>query len=91
MNSLVTVPMLTRKGTVLLRKAVTTSFIFQKEAPKSSISGHQGSFTIKWFDLRNGGDLQDGSIASIEAGKKQAISMPPSATDKDWAVYIKLN
>ncbi|WP_298551428.1 DUF5060 domain-containing protein [uncultured Algibacter sp.] len=48
------------------------------------------TFKIKWFDPRNGGSLQDGSITSVEAnGNVVVLGMPPLSYDKDWVVLIK--
>ena len=46
-------------------------------------------FTIKWYDPRNGGDLQKGSLEAVKANGEVVVGFPPSAMDKDWVVYIK--
>ncbi|NER17822.1 DUF5060 domain-containing protein [Spongiivirga citrea] len=47
------------------------------------------SFTIRWFDPRNGGDLLEGSITSVKATGMVALGSPPSAVDKDWAILVQ--
>ncbi|GAA4281728.1 hypothetical protein GCM10022260_21490 [Gaetbulibacter aestuarii] len=48
-------------------------------------------FTIKWFDPRNGGALQDGSLSALSSGTAQSIGNPPNNQDKSWVVYLKKN
>ncbi len=52
------------------------------------LTGQSGSFSVKWYDPRNGGSLQDGSIAAIIGGNAASIGLPPSATSNDWVAYV---
>ncbi|MDI1248448.1 MAG: DUF5060 domain-containing protein [Lacunisphaera sp.] len=52
------------------------------------LADQAGSFTVKWFDPRNGGSLQVGSVAEIQGGGVQTLSGPPSTPGKDWVVVI---
>ena len=47
------------------------------------------TFEIKWFDPRNGGDLQNGSITSVKADGKVKLGTPPSEIEKDWVILVK--
>ncbi len=46
------------------------------------------TFKIKWFDPRNGGELQTGSILTVTGGSIVELGVPPSSIDKDWVVLI---
>jgi hypothetical protein len=46
-------------------------------------------YGIRWFDPRNGGGLQKGSIAEIQGGLGSSLGSPPSDPDKDWVVLVK--
>lgn len=46
------------------------------------------AFSIKWYDPRNGGELLDGSIKSVDKDGEVAIGYPPSDKEKDWVVLI---
>ncbi|CAM4149444.1 DUF5060 domain-containing protein [Zobellia nedashkovskayae] len=50
-------------------------------------SGH--SFSIKWYDPRNGGDLLNGSVTSVDAKGTVALGNPPKDKDKDWVVLVQ--
>lgn len=47
-------------------------------------------FEVKWFDPKNGGGLQDGSVKSVKATGIVTLGTPPSAPGKDWVVLLKL-
>lgn len=53
------------------------------------LSGVTGAFDVKWYDPRNGGDLQDGSIRTLRGGGKHGIGEPPNEKTKDWAVLVR--
>lgn len=48
------------------------------------------TFEVKWFDPRNGGDLQNGSITTLKANGIVALGAPPSEIQKDWVVLVSL-
>ena len=62
------------------------------ETQTTSISlGDSGKmYEVNWFDPRNGGDLQEGSLATVEARGMVAVGLPPADRDKDWLVYLKI-
>ncbi|MCD6355591.1 MAG: DUF5060 domain-containing protein [Prolixibacteraceae bacterium] len=45
--------------------------------------------TVKWFNPREGGKMQDGSKTSIQGTGFNALGNPPSAAEKDWVVVVK--
>lgn len=47
------------------------------------------TFSISWYDPRNGGDLKIGSVSSIQDQGFQSIGLPPSEPDMDWVALIK--
>ena len=52
------------------------------------LSGVSGTFTVCWFDPRNGGVLQKGSVGEVTAGGTVSIGDPPAAPGQDWAVLV---
>jgi hypothetical protein len=53
-----------------------------------NLSGAAGPFVVKWFDPRNGGDLQDGSVTAVSGGGSVSLGNPPSDATLDWAVLV---
>jgi hypothetical protein len=43
---------------------------------------------VKWFNPREGGELQDGSITSLQGSGNQFLGEPPVEPEKDWVVVI---
>jgi hypothetical protein len=52
------------------------------------LTGISGSFTVRWFDPRNGGALQSGSVSSIAGGSVRSLGNPPNNPGLDWAVLV---
>jgi Domain of unknown function (DUF5060)/Putative collagen-binding domain of a collagenase len=48
----------------------------------------QGTFDVRWFDPRSGGDLQRGSIESVRGGNVSPLGTPPSEPSADWVVLV---
>jgi hypothetical protein len=47
-----------------------------------------GSFTIQWFNPRDGGPLLYGSVTLVTAGKMVDLGTPPADADKDWLIVV---
>ncbi|QTN32924.1 DUF5060 domain-containing protein [Akkermansiaceae bacterium] len=52
------------------------------------LSAAPGDFSVRWFDPRNGGTLQQGSVAAVTGGATVSLGTAPSATTSDWIVYL---
>ena len=53
------------------------------------LSGVSGKFEVKWYNPRTGGDLQDGTVRTIEGGGGRALGEAPRDVTSDWAVLIR--
>ncbi len=53
------------------------------------LSGAKGSFDVKWYDPRNGGKLQRGSVSRVSGGASVALGNPPSDADEDWVALVR--
>ncbi len=52
--------------------------------------GNSGEkFSVKWFDPRNGGELQDGSVKIVSTGTGVSIGLPPAEPEKDWIILVQ--
>ncbi len=54
-----------------------------------NLTGAEGEFTVKWFDPREGGPLQDGSLTSAKGGAMARLGAAPSNRGEDWVVLLK--
>ncbi len=48
----------------------------------------EGSFQVRWYDPRNGGSLQTGSVSEVAGGDEVALGNAPSNTGKDWVILV---
>ncbi len=53
------------------------------------LKGDEGSYSIDWFDPRNGGELQKGSVETVLADRKVELGNPPSEPGKDWVCLVR--
>jgi hypothetical protein len=48
----------------------------------------KADFDIKWYDPRNGGNLQEGEVKTIAGGDWRNIGTPPGEVSEDWVVLV---
>ena len=48
-----------------------------------------GVMEVKWYDPRNGGALQDGTVTSVTGGGTRNVGQPPNSTNEDWLVLVR--
>ncbi len=49
----------------------------------------RSAFTVRWFDPRDGGSLQKGSVEDVTGPYKVSLGLPPDERDKDWIVLVR--
>ena len=54
-----------------------------------NLGNSKKTYTISWFDPRNGGKLQKGSKTSVRANGIMTLGNPPKELDKDWLILIQ--
>jgi len=54
-----------------------------------NLTGVSGTFDVRWFDPRNGGDLEVGTVAAVTGGGQRSIGQPPGSTTSDWVVLVR--
>jgi len=64
---------------VYLKKGGTTEL---------DLSGVSGTFSVRWYDPRQGGALQEGSVSSVSGGNKAGLGTPPDNPQSDWAILV---
>ncbi len=81
----------TKNQTYCFAKAATFYLVFMPNDAevRLDLSDVKGAFSIGWFNPREGGDLQKGSITSVEGGDWVSLGAAPSQQDQDWLVVIQ--
>lgn len=59
------------------------------ETTEIQLADEGKNYSVRWYDPRNGGELQEGSISSVSPGSNVQIGYPPSDREKDWLVLIQ--
>ena len=54
------------------------------------LSAASGLFEIRWFDPRNGGELESGATEAVTGGGSRSLGRPPRAQDKDWVALVRI-
>ncbi|MGB0372146.1 MAG: DUF5060 domain-containing protein [Opitutales bacterium] len=68
--------------------------IYMRDASQAfqlDLSGIEGDFEVVWFDPRNGGNLQEGSVEKVTGGSPVSLGSPPSELSADWVAWIRRN
>jgi hypothetical protein len=54
-----------------------------------NLEGQSGTYSVRWYNPRQGGGLQDGSVPEVEGGSLVALGDPPRDPQKDWAILVQ--
>ena len=81
---------LVQKGDYCLANSGKVYIIFLRNGSGTiNLEHSEGEFSVKWFDPRNGGKLQTGTVKNVIAGKIQELKGAPSEPEKDWVVLLR--
>lgn len=47
-----------------------------------------GIYDVRWYDPRNGGQLQTSQIPIVLGGGVRSVGLPPQAPEEDWVVLV---
>jgi Bacterial Ig domain/Domain of unknown function (DUF5060)/Bacterial Ig-like domain/Putative collagen-binding domain of a collagenase len=80
-------------GIWCLAKAGNTYVVYLPNGGTTNLnlSGQTGNYDVRWYDPRNGGALQNGSVTSVTGGGSRALGNAPSSTTSDWVILVKLS
>lgn len=48
-----------------------------------------GTFSVHWFNPREGGPLIQGDVTSVEGGRRVRLGFPPREPDEDWVILLR--
>jgi hypothetical protein len=64
-------------------------YLFGRGNPRIDLGTSPNEYSVKWYDPRADGKLQEGSMTRMQGPGVLPIGMPPSGFGKDWAVLIR--
>ena len=59
------------------------------DATQLDLRSAKGSFTVKWFNPRTGGELQPGSVQEVSGGQAVGLGLPPTDVAEDWLAVVQ--
>ncbi|QDT68813.1 Beta-L-arabinobiosidase precursor [Planctomycetes bacterium MalM25] len=79
------------KDSFCLSKSGQLYLVYLKKGGSASLdlSGVDGLFEILWFNPREGGSPEPGSVQAVLAGGKVQLGTPPRDTDRDWLAMVR--
>jgi len=81
---------LVQKGDYCLAKPGKMYIVFLKNGNGTiNLEDLNGEFKVKWFDPRNGGKMQNGTVKKIRGGRVENFGVAPSEPKQDWVVLLK--
>ncbi|MGB0372306.1 MAG: PKD domain-containing protein, partial [Opitutales bacterium] len=78
-------------GSWVFAKPGDTYMVYLRDGGSETLdlSGVSGTFDVSWYDPRNGGAMQNGSVTSIEGGSTVSLGDAPNTSDNDWLVLVQ--
>ncbi len=56
---------------------------------KLDLQDAKGEFKVRWFDPRNDGELQMGTVSKVTGGGVVTLGEAPSERDQDWLIVVR--
>lgn len=63
--------------------------IYLPKGESSDMRLASGTYSVQWFNPREGGKLQNGNVDEIKGPGKVSFGEPPRDQEKDWVVLIR--
>lgn len=72
-------------------KAGDTYTVYLKNGGTTNLdlSDATGTYDVRWFDPRNGGGLQGGSVNTVAGGGSANLGTAPNSVNQDWAILVQ--
>lgn len=64
-------------------------YLFSGGNTRLDLQSHRGPFSVHWFDPRNGGELQSGTVQTVWGPGLAEIGEPPSDPGRDWVCLVR--
>jgi len=80
---------LTDRGFALAQTGqVYAIYLADGGSPTLTLPG-SNAYQVQWYNPREGGALQSGSISSVVGGGARSLGLPPSDTNNEWVALVR--
>jgi hypothetical protein len=76
-------------GTRVLARRRDVFAVYLSQGGETSLRLEAGSYSVRWYDPRNGGQLQAGTLPSVAGPGIKPIGLPPRDPEKDWVALVR--
>lgn len=85
--------LISSEGDFCFAKEGDTYIILLKKGGTSQLNlkNYNRNYTVKWYDPRNGGKLQNGSVQTLKGKGFTSLGKAPNNAEKDWVVLVRRN
>ncbi|MDX1636691.1 MAG: Uma2 family endonuclease, partial [Balneolaceae bacterium] len=80
-----------QKKHVYARNGVPEYLVYLGYTATSSLNlgEAEGEFSVQWYNPREGGALQEGTVTSVTGGSRVGLGYPPEDRREDWLVIVR--
>ncbi|WP_282122959.1 DUF5060 domain-containing protein [Algibacter mikhailovii] len=68
--------------------AVYVVYLPEVKETKLDLTHTKAKYSVKWYNPKIGGELQQGSVKTLKGGDKISLGLPPT-NDQDWVALIQ--
>ena len=76
-------------GTRVLARRRDLFAVYLPQGGEPSLRLESGSYSVRWYDPRNGGELQAGTVQTVVGPGVKSIGLPPRDPEKDWVALVR--
>ena len=77
------------EGTFVLAKTGEVYAVYLPNGGTTRLELGEGEYTVGWYNPREGGALQTGSVETVAGPGQKSLGAPATDRDRDWAVLVK--
>lgn len=63
--------------------------IYRTGSSPTTLAVPDGDYEVRWYDPRNGGGLQVGTVEMVSGPGSVTLGTPPSEPGEDWAILVR--
>lgn len=66
-------------------------YMDRRQTVRLDLTGYTGTFEVLWYNPREGGALQTGSVTQVVGGDERNLGNPPGGgSNDDWAILVRV-